>query len=171
MTAAAPAMPFDLVLRPFRPDDLPVLHRIREAAFAPVFESFRALVGAEVASVALADAEGEQGRHLDEIAAEASGHRLLVVEADGEVAGFVAFKVDPAKRSGEIGLNAVHPDFAGRGIGTWMYGEALARMKALGAEVAEVGTGGDPSHAPARRAYAKAGFGPAIPSLHLYRRL
>jgi hypothetical protein len=37
--------------------------------------------------------------------------------------------------------------------------------------LATVGTGGDPSHAPARRAYAKAGFGPAIPSLTLYRLL
>ena len=34
-----------------------------------------------------------------------------------------------------------------------------------------VGTGGDPSHAPARRAYEKAGFGPAIPSLYYYRAL
>ncbi|HYG47305.1 MAG TPA: GNAT family N-acetyltransferase [Allosphingosinicella sp.] len=164
-------MAFDLALRPFRPDDLPILHRIREAAFAPVFASFRALVGAEIASIALADAEAEQGRHLEEIAAGASGHRLLVVEAGGAVAGFVSFRVDPARRGGEIGLNAVHPDFAGRGVGTWMYGEALARMKALGAEVAEVGTGGDSSHAAARRAYEKAGFGPAIPALHLYRRL
>lgn len=164
-------MAFDLALRPFRPDDLPVLHDLREVAFAPVFASLRALVGTEIAAVAFARAEEEQGQHLEEIAAEGSGHQLLVVEADGKVAGFVSFRVDAAKRSGEIGLNAVHPGFAGRGIGTWMYAEALARMKALGAEVAEVGTGGDPSHAPARRAYEKAGFGPAIPSLHLYRRL
>ncbi len=47
----------------------------------------------------------------------------------------------------------------------------LARMRELGAEVATVGTGGDPSHAPARRAYAKAGFGPALPSVYAYARL
>lgn len=164
-------MAFDLALRPFRPDDLPILHRIREAAFEPVFASFRALVGAEIAAVAFAQAEAEQGKHLEEISAEDSGHRVFVVEANGDVAGFVSFSVDSAKRSGEIGLNAVHPDFAGRGVGTWMYRETLARMKALGADVAEVGTGGDASHAPARRAYEKAGFGPAIPGLHLYRRL
>jgi hypothetical protein len=52
-----------------------------------------------------------------------------------------------------------------------MYGEALARMKALGAALATVGTGGDPSHAPARRAYEKAGFGVGIGSVHLYRLL
>jgi hypothetical protein len=37
--------------------------------------------------------------------------------------------------------------------------------------VATVSTGGDPSHAPARRAYEKAGFGPAIPSVSLYKLL
>jgi hypothetical protein len=49
-----------------------------------------------------------------------------------------------------------------------MYRHVLARMREGGMAVASVGTGGDPSHAPARRAYAKAGFGPAIPSLTLY---
>jgi hypothetical protein len=52
-----------------------------------------------------------------------------------------------------------------------MYEHVLARMRALGMEAATVGTGADPSHAPARRAYEKAGFGPALPSLWLYRLL
>lgn len=164
-------MSLDLSLRPFEPGDLAALHRIREAAFAPVFASFRAIVGAEIAGLALAGAEAEQATHLDGICASGSGQHVWVVLAGGEIVGFVSFGVDAAARSGEIGLNAVHPDFAGRGIGSWMYGEALARMKALGAAVASVGTGGDPSHEAARRAYEKAGFGPAIPSVHLYRML
>ncbi|MEM7223540.1 MAG: GNAT family N-acetyltransferase [Pseudomonadota bacterium] len=71
---------------------------------------------------------------------------------------------------GEIDLNAVDPDHQGSGVGAWMYAYALDRMKEAGMLVASVGTGGDPSHAPARRAYEKAGFGPAIPSVHLYSR-
>jgi GNAT superfamily N-acetyltransferase len=158
-------------LRPYTPADLPALHRIREAAFAPVFTSFRTIVGEEIAALAFARAEEEQGRHLDEIAAEGSGHELLVAEVEGRILGFVALSVDAAAGTGEIGLNAVDPAFARRGIGTAMYEAALARMKALGARVASVGTGGDESHAPARRAYVKAGFGPGIPSVHLYRML
>jgi GNAT superfamily N-acetyltransferase len=65
----------------------------------------------------------------------------------------------------------VQPAHAGLGIGTAMYEHVLARMRALGMAVATVGTGGDPSHAPARRAHEKAGFGPAIPSITLYRLL
>ena len=52
-----------------------------------------------------------------------------------------------------------------------MYGFALQRMREAGMTAATVGTGGDPSHAPARRAYEKAGFGPALPTVYFYRSL
>lgn len=158
-------------LRPFAPADLPALHRIREASFASVFASFRALVGEEIAALAFAAAEAEQGKHLDDICSEGSGHHVFSVVADEEIVGFVSFSIDAGKRMGELGLNAVHPDHAGQGVGTWMYEEALGRMKDLGAEVVEVGTGGDAAHARARRAYEKAGFLAGIPGVHLYRKL
>ena len=52
-----------------------------------------------------------------------------------------------------------------------MYDFALARMKEAGMQVATVATGADPSHAPARRAYEKAGFTVQIQSVWLYRKL
>jgi hypothetical protein len=44
-------------VRDFRAEDLPSLYSLRRAAFAPVFRSFREILGEEVAAVALADAE------------------------------------------------------------------------------------------------------------------
>ena len=161
----------DFHLRPFEPEDLPALQQIRAAAFAPVFRSFRDLVGPDIAGIALAQSEAEQARLLDECCAPGSRHLVLVATRGDAVAGFVTFSVDADGKLGEIGLNAVHPDHAGRGIGTAMYARALAVMATLGAKAVEVGTGGDPSHAPARRAYEKAGFGPSIPSVTLYRLL
>jgi GNAT superfamily N-acetyltransferase len=158
-------------IRPFESPDLPALQHIRQAAFEPVFRSLREIVGAEIAAVAFARAEADQAKLLDDICAAGSGHHVLVVTINGEIIGFVSFTTDAERRIGEIGLNAMHPDHAGRGLGTWMYRHAMARMKELGMALATVGTGGDPSHAPARRAYEKAGFGPAVPSLHLYRLL
>jgi ribosomal protein S18 acetylase RimI-like enzyme len=158
-------------IRAFEPADLPVLQRIRAAAFAPVFASFRMIVGPEVAELAFTQADQEQSKLLDDICAADSGHHVLVVAADNAVVGFVSFTIDLDKRTGEIGLNAVHPDHAGRGIGTWMYQQTMQRMRARGIALVAVGTGGDPSHAPARRAYEKAGFGPALPSVHLYKLL
>lgn len=72
---------------------------------------------------------------------------------------------------GEIGLNAVHPEQAGQGIGTVMYNFSVAKMKEVGMKVATVATGRDPSHAPARRAYEKAGFTVQIPSVWMCQKL
>jgi NAD(P)-dependent dehydrogenase (short-subunit alcohol dehydrogenase family) len=58
---------------------------------------------------------------------------------------------------------------ASRGIGRAMYEFALNNLKERGAEIACVGTGGDASHAPARRAYQAIGFDKAIPGLHLFK--
>ena len=147
------------------------MQRVRQAAFAPVFRSFRNIVGEEIAALAFARADAEQAKLLDDICAADSGHGVLVVTVGDEIIGFVSFTIDAGTRTGEIGLNAVHPEHAGRGIGTELYEHVMARMKELGMALATVATGGDPSHAPARRAYQKAGFGPAIPSITLYRLL
>ena len=157
--------------RAFEPTDLPELHRIREAAFRPVFQSFQTIVGAEIAEVAFAGAEREQADLLDRICAAGASHDVFVAVRGEEVVAFCALSLDRETGVGEIDLNAVHPDHQGAGIGTAMYKLALDRMREAGMRVATVGTGGDASHAPARRAYEKAGFGPAIPSLYMYRTL
>jgi ribosomal protein S18 acetylase RimI-like enzyme len=158
-------------IRPFEPDDLPRLHEIREAAYKPVFASFRAIVGETIAPAAFAGAEKEQADYLDKICDERSSHDVYVVEHGSQIAGFLSVTLNPESRVGEIDLNAVHPDFQGQGIGTLMYEFALERMREAGMTVATVGTGGDPSHAPARRAYERTGFGRGIASIYLYRRL
>jgi len=161
----------DLAIRPFAAADLPAMQQVRQAAFAPIFRSFRQIVGEAIFPIAFAEADAEQARLLDSLCGAGSGHEVRVATLGGAVVGFVSFRIDARKQTGEIGLNAVHPDHAGRGIGTALYEDVLARMRARGVAVVEVSTGGDPSHAPARRAYAKAGFGPAISSVTLYKRL
>lgn len=159
------------LIRAYAPSDLPTLHAIRAAAFAPVFASFRSIVGPEIATLGLATAEQEQADLLDAIAKPDSGHTIAVAESSGALAGFVSWKPNVAPGIGEITLNAVHPDRGGKGIGTALYEHALAALKAAGMQLATVGTGGDPSHVPARRAYEKAGFSVHIPSIYMYRKL
>lgn len=160
-----------VTFRPAAGADLPRLQEIRRAAFAPVFASFRAILGDALHALVHARADDEQAELLAALVGPGSIWMVEVAEVEGTIAGFVAARVDAASRVGEIGLNAVHPDHAGRGIGTAMYERALARMKRAGMRVATVATGGDPSHEPARRAYAKAGFTVGIPSLWLCRAL
>lgn len=155
-------------IRLFHQSDLPRLQQIRRAAFAPIFASFRRILGEAVYRHALADADAEQAVLLADLCEDSNPAIMLVAEINGEIAGFVSYTIRDGRPFGEIGLNAVDPAVAGRGIGTWLYRETLRRMKAEGVKVVEVGTGGDPSHAPARRAYEKAGFTRTLPSVAMY---
>lgn len=160
-----------LTFSPARLEQLPILDEIRKAAFAPVFASFRALLGDEIYEAAQAREDGRQGELLASLLAADSGWDVYVVEDSGQVVGFVSVKLDHTTKVGELGLNAVDPARAGQGVGTAMYERALAKMTEAGMRVATVATGGDASHAPARRAYEKAGFDRAIPSVWMCRTL
>lgn len=158
-----------ILIRPHRADDVDILQQIRSLAFKPVFRSLRRLLGDEIADVVLAAAEAEQAKLLADLCAAGSSSSVYVATMDDRVVGFVSMTLDAAKQTGEIGLNAVHPDCAGRGIGTELCRFALQEMRNAGMRVAAVSTGGDESHAPARRAYKKAGFAAVIPTQWMYQ--
>lgn len=161
----------DLRIRPFAAADLPRLHAIRLAAFTPIHEHWRELIGAEMFDLQFFDWKQAQGAHLDEICADESGHEIYVGELGGAIVGFIGLRVDAARQTAELGLNAVDPDYQNRGLGPLLYEFALARMKALGAKMVYVGAGADAAHAPARAAYAKVGFSANIPGVYYYRML
>ncbi|WP_437943430.1 GNAT family N-acetyltransferase [Sorangium sp. So ce281] len=161
----------ELHFRRAHSEDAARLQDIRRAAFAPVFASFRSILGDDLYELAQRrDDEAQEGLLTSLMAAD-SGWELYVAQSGDEVVGFVALRLAPETLVGEIGLNAVDPAQTGKGIGTAMYEFAAARLKQAGMKVATVGTGGDPSHAPARRAYRKAGFDIDIPSVWMYRKL
>ena len=86
------------------------------------------------------------------------GYAALI---DGKVAGFVTRLKNPAAPyMGIVGNNAVNPEFAGKGIGSAMYSCILSEMEKEGMTHVGVYTGRDAAHAPARRAYERAGFTP-----------
>ena len=160
-----------LSIRSARDGDAPFLQQIRRAAFVPVFASFRAILGDDIASVTQARDDQAQAEYLASVLKPDSGWELFVAEQAGVIVGFVSIQLNQETLIGEIGLNAVHPDRAGAGIGTAMYRVVLQRMRQAGMRVATVSTGGDSSHAPARRAYEKAGFNVGIPSIWLCQEL
>ena len=151
--------------------DEPDLERIREAAFAPIFDSFRSMLGGELYALTQERGDHEQAELLASIIEAGSGWETFVAVLGVDVVGFVSIQLNRKIHVGEIGLNAVDPRHVGRGVGTAMYEHALGHMKEAGMRAATVSTGGDPSHAPARRAYQKAGFEVGIPSVWLCRTL
>jgi ribosomal protein S18 acetylase RimI-like enzyme len=158
-------------IRAFQSDDLPVMQSIRNRAFQPIYDSFRDLVGEEVFRLEFSDWDQAQGNYLESICAKNSGKEIYVATVDEAVVGFIGLSMNQASGRGEVDLNAVDPGHQGDGIGEFMYQFAIRRMQSAGMKVVKVSTGGDSSHAPARRAYEKAGFNVFIPSITMYRKL
>ena len=140
-------------------------------AFAPIHESFETLLGKELFRLVYPDWKASHEKYLQSLVdTEIERDRLLVAEENRVVVEFIHYEVSPDGQSGEIGLNAVHPAHQRKGVGTLMYDHVLDLMRTAGMKYAQVGTGGDPSHIPARRAYEKLGFVP-LPLVQHYKKL
>lgn len=160
-----------LKIRSAQAEDEPILQAIREAAFTPVFASFRSILGDEIYDLAQAREDQAQESLLASMLDSKSDWKVYTVEFEDKVVGFVSVQLNRETKVGEIGLNAVHPSHAGKGIGSKMYNFSVAQMKKAGMKVATVATGGDPSHLAARKAYRKAGFAIEIPSIWMCQTL
>ncbi len=159
----------EFAMRPFRASDRLPIQAIRQKAFQSIFASFRQLVGDEIFELLYHDADKEQSEYLESICAKSADKEVFVLLRDDAVIGFVGLSADKARAIGEIDLNAVDPHYQGLGGGRFMYNFALARLKEQGMRLVKVGTGSDPSHVPARKAYKKAGFKVGIPGVTLFK--
>lgn len=96
--------------------------------------------------------------------------RAFVAKDGKKVVGFISYIVND-KKIGEICYNAVDNRYRGNGIGVRLYERVFESMRAEGIEYVTVVTGGDESHAPARRAYEKTGFYYNLPSVRYFKKL
>ena len=163
----------DIVIREARPVDAEALAVIATEAWRPIYEFRRQILGDELYELAFPNALEHKAAGARRVCDPERSAGVRVVEKDGRVAGFITFFIDVKPGIAEIGNNAVHPDFQGQGIGRRMYAHVFEEMKKKGQRYVKVATGGegDPSHAPARRAYEKAGFKLKLPSVTYFREL
>jgi len=161
----------DIVIRELKQDDVEAAVEIAAAAWKPIFDVRRGIIGEELFAALHPD---WRKRKVDQVRAACRpdhSARVLVAEKDGRVVGFITFYTNDTSKVAEIGNNAVHPDYQGHGIGAAMYEDVFDRMREVGMRFVKVVTGGDPAHAPARRAYEKVGFDVQVPVVNYYRRL
>jgi ribosomal protein S18 acetylase RimI-like enzyme len=167
----------EIVIRPLAPSDVETVVEIAVAAWLPIFAHFRQIMGDELFLTARPRWQQEKARQVREACAPDSPAIVAVAEVPQDreqparVVGFVTCYARPSLGIGEIGNNAVHPDWQGRGIAPRLYEYVFERLRERGMRYVKVHTGGDPAHAPARRAYQKAGFEIALPQVDYYREL
>jgi ribosomal protein S18 acetylase RimI-like enzyme len=164
-----------VIIRALRAGDIDAIAEFSVRAWRPVFESFMKVMGPDVFSRIYPDWQAGQAASVRE-ACRDEAHRTWVAEAPdaaesgGRPVGFVVVAIHDEPRRGEIYMIAVDPGYQNRGIGLNLVTFAVDRITELGIPLAEIGTGGDPGHAPARHVYEKAGFVP-VPLVRYYKAL
>ena len=160
-----------VIIREFRTEDLPVVQDIANGAWQPIYAVFRQLIGDELFEQTRPDPDAKRKQIKQH--AETHPEWFIVAEtADGKIAGFATYILDEKTHTGIIGNNAVDKTCGLKGVGQAMYAELFRRFKAAGMTAAQVTTGLDDGHAPARRAYQRAGFGEYhLDSITYYKKL
>ncbi|MBN1641518.1 MAG: GNAT family N-acetyltransferase [Anaerolineae bacterium] len=159
-----------LHVRAYDECDLDDIVELSVLAWEPVFHSFRQVLGPAIYPRLYPDWRKSQKEVVESTCGDTGKCSILVAEVDGRVAGFLAYELREPSATGEVQLLAVHPAYQNEGIGTALNLAALEAMREAGMRMAEVATGGDEGHAPARRSYEKAGYTP-LPLVRYYRAL
>jgi len=150
--------------------DTEAMAAIAALAWTPIYAHYaelqRRLLG-EVVFVRRPEQKAEEVRRFCRERAD----QALVTEQCGRLVGFITYMLDRERRCGIIGSNGVAPEHAGKGVGTLQCERVLEVFRQQGMHSAELITGLDDAHAPARRMYEKAGFVPVLPSVRYMRLL
>jgi ribosomal protein S18 acetylase RimI-like enzyme len=147
-----------MVIEPYDDSKLDAIVRLSLRAWEPVFRSLQdAMDPAVYRAFYRDDWRAAQRRAVESVCSGGDLH-VWVASEQSRTAGFVALKLHPEDRMGEIYMIAVDPDFQRRGIATSLTSHSLEWLKDAGMSIVMVETGGDPGHAPARRAYEAMGF-------------
>jgi GNAT superfamily N-acetyltransferase len=153
-------------IRDFRSSDTEPVVALSVRAWAPTFASFKEILGPAIFSgVYGEDWEIYQAGLVRSVLAGSPMHNW-VAESDGAVVGFVSAALRDGT-NGTIEMLAVDPPAQGRGLGTALAGVATSWLRGAGAKLVSISTGGDTSHAAARRVYEKAGY-TALPLARYY---
>jgi GNAT superfamily N-acetyltransferase len=145
-------------IREFREGDLDAVIAFSLRAWAPIFDSIRAVLGDEIFFRLHPDWRADQAEAVRS-SCLSEERDVFVAVADRRPVGFAAVALNAFhERMGVIDIIGVDPDYQRRGIGSRLTEHAAEHMKRRGMDIAVVETGGDPGHAPARAAYEAAGF-------------
>jgi ribosomal protein S18 acetylase RimI-like enzyme len=160
------------VIRPADEKEAKRAGQIARAAWVPIHEVSIQIRGKAMHDVLCANwADEKEAAVVNHWKRTPEWFRVVEDTASREVVAFVTFRMDREKFLGLILNNAVAPEAQGKGLGTLMYSHVLDLFRSEGLRFASVGTGLDEGHAPARRAYEKAGFNIQQPTVTYYQYL
>ena len=156
-------------VRNYRESDLAEVTAIADAAWRPIRKMSREALGDAVSDI-LNPMGDDVSKGLQVKAQIESGkYGVAVCEHGGKAVGFITWTSSGSV--GEICNNAALPGSGLKGVGQAMYRFVLDAFRKEGIRVVKVTTGLDWAHAPARRAYERAGFERHLDSTTYYMEL
>jgi GNAT superfamily N-acetyltransferase len=149
----------DVLIRPFRDSDLDAIVELSLRAWEPVFESLRELLGDPIFTRLHQRGWREAQAGAVRSSCVDQGHDVFVAVADEQPVGFATVGLNAFHDGmGVVDMIAVDPAYQRRGIATQLMDRSAEHMREQGMDIAAVGTGGDPGHAPARAMYESSGY-------------
>ncbi len=162
----------EITIRPFKPGDLQTAQDISVGRYEKIYAVLRGRIGEAMFEQVRPHAEQAKRDAVARQAAEHPEWFVIAEDGNGSIIGFATYHLDEAHKVGIIGNNAVAKDCGLKGVGQALYAELFRRFREAGMTAAQVATGLDDGHAPARRAYIRAGFDPVgIESVTYYKKL
>jgi predicted N-acetyltransferase YhbS len=140
-----------MLIRSFDESDRARLTELTIETFRPIFEDvYPALLGEVIVA-------NQWGNWREDYHTELAGlhdpqaHKFVAVaEVDGAIAGYTGWRVDPDTKYACLAIMAGAPGPRRSHVGAALCEHAFAQMRALGAEMVEIRTGGDDFHASAQ---------------------
>jgi RimJ/RimL family protein N-acetyltransferase len=152
----------DRIIRQARFMDIPIIQDITRLAFEPVSLD---RMGKDFFGENLGGKEWHEYKNASmKDQCQGNIYQVIVCEVNEKTVGYATMSLDFQRGIAEIGNNAVHPDFQGKGIGKAMQKEIMRRMQESGFEKFKVSTLSN--DIAAQKVYEKLGFIKIIEGYH-----
>jgi ribosomal protein S18 acetylase RimI-like enzyme len=159
------------MIRKYKPEDLAVIMDIGNRAWQYIIKLSRVNLGDNIYdSITTEPDDVRKGLQIKNYC-ETNPECVFICEEEVQIVGFITFMINEERGIAEIGNNAVDPECGLKGLGQQMYSAVLEHFRELNMKVAKVSTGLDDAHAPARRAYKRAGFDRSSKNVTYYMEL
>ncbi|TFG30297.1 GNAT family N-acetyltransferase [Candidatus Thorarchaeota archaeon] len=141
-------------------DDFDSIDRITIICYTPIHDSWVSMHGERIYNQIYGTSRPwEESKTQQNHALFAKNPEWIwVLEKAAKVVGYVSFELNFPKSLGTILNNGILPEYAGKGLGKFMYRHVLDYFRKQGLTIAFVETGLDDPHIPARAAYEAVGF-------------
>ena len=127
----------NVIIRHYRPEDLPKLKEITVDSFGGV--TLEHMIEQKVGTWNGQSWRERKAAHIEEDC-EANPAGVFVAERNGEILGYITTRIDPANARGRIPNMAVVESARGLGLGRRLIHHALAYFSQTGLKVAQIET-------------------------------